>query len=565
MTRSEFIRIFDPENERDQDLIYIYFQPLRRKRRTSPLLILSVITVFFLLHGCQKKGKDDNVILITLDTQRADFISSYRSDNALTPNIDDLAHRGILYENCYSLIPITLPSHASIFFSEPPYVLKNYNNGQLLGKRRKKPSFVNIFKKQGYITGAVVSLGVLKSRFGLDEGFYTYEDNFPKGRWYLTAEEVNERVLPWLEQNKDQKFFLWIHYSDPHEPYAPPDIPDDLSVYMNDQLLGEYCLGKYVTYEIDLELGKGENRLRFEINNIHQENPEDVQARFDKLNIVTSEKEKIDIRFSEGWSDSGKGDVLLSKKVSVCSVLNDSHSRPVKFSFRGKLVLPVNAARALYKKEVEYMDEQIGKLWTILEDLELFEKTHILMVGDHGEGLGEYMIRPGNPHLGHIHFLYDAYMRVPLIIHNPHRKNKGRKEKVPVTLLDIAPTIMESVGLQELSHFQGRSLLGLEQGDEKISIFQETYKPEAIKERFALLHHPWHLIITPEDKTYELFNLREDPEEKKNIYEKKALPPDVWGLKKSLDSFARKALEEKLEIKIDDKSKEMLRALGYIR
>ena len=123
---------------------YIYFQPHKRKKKTSLLLILSSITLIFLLLGCQKKGQDDNVILITLDTQRADFISSYRSDNALTPNIDDLARRGILYENCYSLIPITLPSHASIFFSEPPYVLKNYNNGQVLGKRRKKPSFVNI-------------------------------------------------------------------------------------------------------------------------------------------------------------------------------------------------------------------------------------------------------------------------------------------------------------------------------------------------------------------------------------------------------------------------------------
>lgn len=545
---------------------HIYFQPLRRKKRTSHLLILSVITLFFLLHGCQKKGKDDNVILITLDTQRADFISSYRSDNALTPNIDDLARRGILYENCYSLIPITLPSHASIFFSEPPYVLKNYNNGQNIGKRRKKPSFVNIFKKNEYITGAFVSLGVLKSQFGLEEGFFTYDDNFPKGRWYLTAEEVNERAFPWLEQNKDQKFFLWIHYSDPHDPYAPPDIPNDLKLHLNGQLIGEYCLGKLLTYEVDLRLKKGKNKLKFEIHNIHKKNPANYQARFDKLSFVPSPEEgELSTRFSRGWSDRRKNDVLLSKRVSVIDIFNPSQTHLVKLSFRGRLVLPLEAIRALYKREVEYMDEQIGKLWAKLEDLKLFEKTHILMVGDHGEGLGDYLIRQGNPHIGHIHFLYDAYMRVPLIIHNPHGKDKGRKEKMPVTLLDIAPTIMESVGFQKLSHFQGRSLLGLEQGDEKISFFQETYKPEAIQDRFALLHHPWHLIITPEDKTYELFNLSEDPDEKKNIYERRALLPEVLSLKKNLDSFARKALEEKLEIKIDDKTKEMLRALGYIR
>lgn len=547
-------------------MFYYYFQLLKRKRWAFLFLALSVCVSAFMFHGCQKKGRDQNVILITLDTQRADYISSYSPQNASTPNIDALAQEGTLYENCYSLIPITLPSHASIFFSEPPHIIKNYNNGQNIGKRRKKPSFVNIFKKHGYATGAVVSLGVLKSNFGLGEGFYTYEEEFPKGRWYLAAEEVNQYVFPWLEQNKEQKFFLWIHYSDPHDPYAPPDSPDDLTLHLNGQLIGEYCLGKLVTYEVDLRLKKGKNKLKLEIHNIHKKNSGNYHVRFDTLDFVPPPEEGgFTTRFSRGWSDHRKNDILLSKRVSVIDIFNASQPRLVKLSFRGRLVLPLEAIKRLYKKEVEYMDGEIGKLWEKLKELDLFGKTHILMVGDHGEGLGEYPIRRDSPHVGHIHYLYDAYMRVPLIIYNPNEKKKGQREEAPVTLLDMAPTIMESVGFQKLSHFQGRSLLGLEQGDEKISFFQETYKPEAIQDRFALLHHPWHLIITPEDKTYELFNLSEDPDEKKNIYEKRALPPDVLSLKKSLDSFARKALEEKLEIKIDDKTKEMLRALGYIK
>lgn len=544
---------------------YIYFQLFRRERWAFFSLILSLIFTTFLFQGCQKRNKDGNVILITLDTQRADFISSYTSQNASTPNIDALARRGILYENCYSLIPITLPSHASIFFSEPPHLTKNYNNGQKIKNKRRRPSFVNVFRKNGYLTAAFVSLGVLKSRFGLAEGFYYYEEAFPKGRWYLTAEEVNQRVFPWLEQNKDSKFFLWIHYSDPHDPYAPPDFPDDVRVFLNDRLLGEYCLGKYITYEVDLPLEKGENTIRFEINNIYQDKTGDVEARFDKLSVNITEEEELGIRFSQGWEETERRDILLSKEMSIFSVFNDAQPRSAKLSFRGKLILPVDAVRSLYKQEVEYMDGEIGRLRTKLEELDLFEKTQIVMVGDHGEGLGEYFLRKGGPHFGHIHYLYDIYLKVPLIICNPSEKPTGRREKMPVTLLDIGPTVMHLKGFRRLPHFKGRNLFDLKSDAQSISVFEETYKPEAIRDKFAVLKHPWHLIFTPEESMYELFDLSEDPQEKENIYEEKMLAPEVVELKRNLDSFTRKALEEKLEIKIDDKTKEMLRALGYIR
>ena len=544
---------------------YNYFQSLKKMRWTSFFLFLSVISATFLFHGCQKRGQNDNVILMTLDTQRADFISSYSSGNASTPHIDALAQQGILYEKCYALIPITLPSHASIFFSEPPHIIKNYNNGQEIGTKRRRPSFVNIFKKNGYVTGAFISLGVLKSNFGLAEGFYHYEDTFPKGRWYLTAEEVNRKVFPWLEQNKDSKFFLWIHYSDPHEPYAPPDVPDDIRVFLNDRLLGEYCLGKYTTCEVDLPLKKGENTFRFEINNIYQENAQNIQVRFDMLKILTAEKKELQLRFGPGWKETAREEVMRSRDKSVFSVFIDSLPSAAKLIFRGRLNIPLDAVRSLYKREVEYMDGEIGRLREKLEELGLFGKTHIVMVGDHGEGLGEYMIRKSGPHVGHIHYLYDIYMRVPLIIWSPSEKSQGRREKMSVSLLDIGPTIMDLAGFRRLSHFKGRNLFDLKSGAQGLPLFEATYKPEAIRDKFAILKHPWHLILTPEEKVYELYNLSQDPQEKENVYDEKVLPSGVSEMKKSLDAFARKALAEKSEIKVDDKTKEMLRALGYIR
>ena len=96
--------------------------------------------------------------------------------------------------------------------------------------------------------------------FGLNQGFDTYAADFPADRWYLHAGEVNARVFPWLEAHRDGPFFLWVHYSDPHEPYAPPGAPDDLTVYVNDKLLGSYCLANYTVNTAELTLERRRHR-----------------------------------------------------------------------------------------------------------------------------------------------------------------------------------------------------------------------------------------------------------------------------------------------------------------
>jgi len=130
--------------------------------------------------------------------------------------------------------------------------------------------------------------------------------------------------------------------------------------------------------------------------------------------------------------------------------------------------------------------------------------------------------------------------------------------------MDIAPTILEIMGFKKLSSFQGRNLFSIKDGEEK-TILEETYKPEAGRNKFALLKFPWHLIITPEKREYELFDLRKDPEEKENIYKKNSLSQEVISLKQKLDSLALEILKGKQEFKIDNKTAEMLRALGYVK
>jgi len=543
-----------------------YFLRRYRKRISLFFLLFIQISSLLFLEHCQGNRPPQNFILITLDTQRADFISSYFPENASTPNIDSLAKKATLFENCWSLCPITLPAHASIFFSEPPYKIKNYNNGQVIRPKRARPSFVSLFKKNGFSTAAFVSLGVLKAEFGLNENFDLYKDDFPPDRWYLSAEEVNRNVFPWLEQNRNQRFFLWIHYSDPHDPYTPPYFPFDFKLFLNDQLVGEYCLSKYATHQVDLNLRKGKNEARLEVTNEYVQSPDSFQARFDLFEFMPSADQKnLQIEFpASDWYIRREDNVFFFRKTGIISIDNKADIRSVKLTFRGKPILPVEGSRENYRKEVEYMDGEIGKLWDKLEALHLFQNTSILIVGDHGEGLGEYMGHYGNRHVGHIHFLYDVYMRVPLIIYNPHNLKKGVRKKEFATLLDIAPTVTSTMAFKKLSNFRGRDLLSLKKG-EKWTIYEETYKPEAVRDRFALLHFPWHFIFTPEDRQFELFDLSKDPEEKENIYQEENLSPELKALRQKTQSFAQEVLKGKEDIKIDKKTEEMLRALGYIK
>ncbi len=528
------------------------------------LLLFSVFIVcIFSFSGCKHKTQN-NFVLMTLDTQRADFINAYNPGSAQTPNLDFLAKNGTLYENCFCLMPATLPSHASIFFSQPPHDLKVYNNGQVIQKSRHKISITKIFKKYSYSTAAFVSLGVLKSRFGLNDSFDLYNDDFPLQKYYITAEEVNQKLLPWLEQNKKNKFFLWVHYSDPHAPYFPPNKEKTLKISLNNKPISEFALYKTKNI-IDLKLKKGNNRLLFEVTNKLIEDPTSIHAHFDKFNTEELEKRyNIKIQFAIGWREQKSESNFACKKKAAIKIFNPDQPKIIKFPFRGKLMIPFEYKRAYYRAEVEYMDNQIGSFLTKLKDLNLYKKTNILVVGDHGEGLGEYEKNPGAPHFGHIHFLYNVYMKVPFIIYRPDSSSKAIKISDPVSLLDIAPTILGIMKFNKPSTYQGRNLIK-RKSEENNKIFMEAYRPLADKNKFGIYHYPWHLIFTPEEQIYELFNLINDPSEQNNIINESPSPPILSTLKKEINSFARKAISEKQALKIDKTDEEMLRALGYIK
>lgn len=178
-----------------------------------------------------------SILLVTIDTARADHFSSYGYQHPTTPFIDGLAREGVLFEAAYTPTPTTAPSHASLFTASYPSEHGVLKNGHVLGADR--PVLAEILQRAGYRTGAIVSSYVLAKHFGLGRGFADYDDDFTAsrssvvvGQWEgrrnvghfdRRADETTDRAIAWLRSNAGAgPFFLWVHYFDPHQPYDPP-------------------------------------------------------------------------------------------------------------------------------------------------------------------------------------------------------------------------------------------------------------------------------------------------------------------------------------------------------
>jgi choline-sulfatase len=172
-----------------------------------------------------------DIILITVDTLRADHVSCYGSKNVQTPGIDLLAHDGVLFEQAISQVPLTWPSHAAILTGTYPFAngVQDFTGQPLSNKFR---TLAESLKARGYATGAVVSSFVLDRSWGLARGFDSYDDAF-SGESFVKqkdvalverrAKESVDHALAWLEHPRGQPYFFWLHLYDPHSPYDAPE------------------------------------------------------------------------------------------------------------------------------------------------------------------------------------------------------------------------------------------------------------------------------------------------------------------------------------------------------
>jgi len=212
-------------------------QPVRRRSWlgiAAALVLAAVVFIVFLLITSGKKDlsgkcRDLNLMVITLDTTRADRIGAYGYQPAETSNIDGLAANGILFENCYAAVPLTLPSHCSLFTGRYPLGHGVRDNGTfLLGKDQL--TLAEKMKEQGFHTYALIASYVLLARFGLNQGFDLYDDSLEVNvilKNYgseIKADQVYAKFSQWFKKmNPREKFFTWIHFYDPHSPRNPPE------------------------------------------------------------------------------------------------------------------------------------------------------------------------------------------------------------------------------------------------------------------------------------------------------------------------------------------------------
>ncbi|MCB9915229.1 MAG: sulfatase-like hydrolase/transferase [Planctomycetes bacterium] len=217
-------------------------------RRATPALVL------LLLAACGASPGEvpgpRSLLLVTFDTTRADRIGCYGHPEAVTPTVDALAAHGVRFDACFSVAPVTFPSHVALMTGTLP----PYNGVRDNGVHRAVPELLTlaeILHEEGFRTAAFTAAYVLDAQFGLDQGFELYEGvrhevvSANGGVEERSAQEVNASATRWLDAlDPKQPFFLWVHYFEPHQPYPatpPPGIRDgyDGEIHRADTALGQ--------------------------------------------------------------------------------------------------------------------------------------------------------------------------------------------------------------------------------------------------------------------------------------------------------------------------------------
>ena len=198
--------------------------------------------------------KDYNVLLITIDTLRADHLPAYGYTAVKTPNLDRIAAESVRFARAFAHAPLTLPSHTSILTGRLP-ISHGVRDNAGYHLENQEITIAELLKSKGYVTSGFVSSFILDSVFNIQQGFDFYYDNFDTAEYQGMDPRAIERrggeteteLENWLDQNSSNKFFSWIHFYDPHDPYDPPEpyrseyasVPYDGEIAYTDSVIGK--------------------------------------------------------------------------------------------------------------------------------------------------------------------------------------------------------------------------------------------------------------------------------------------------------------------------------------
>jgi len=516
----------------------------------------SIVVSKAIVAGAEGTGSSHaNILFIEIDTLRADHLGCYGGD-VDTPVVDAIASRGVRFARARSHIPITGPSHASLFTSLLPMEHGVLNNAQAL--RKEFPTLAEGLRSSGRHTSAVISLGVLQRQFGFDRGFDHYGDGFPRD-WLKDAAEVTDEVLALADAGFWEPFFLWVHYADPHEPYAPSDDRyPRFDLRLDGVSIGTIDAGgRGFRFDVDLPVGDsvleivplddGEPGRVYRVDNLLLDDPDIVIEAIEGWNVIprrmsrTTYESKMPA--SVRLTNPGSSGVTTGMLVSCKKLL----SKP--------------EIREAYAGEVEFVDRQIGRLMTGLEERGLLEDTLVVFLSDHGEGLGNH------DHVGHISQLYDSLIHVPLLFSWPGRLPEGVVIDAPVSLVDVFPTVFDLMALDGPERQSGASLAPLMRGEDlpERPVIAATYRPESFSDKRAIVAEGFKYIHSWKDdqEKEELYDVVNDPGELVNLAE--ARPEILSRLRTELAGrLAEMAKSAPVEVELSDEDRAHLEALGYV-
>lgn len=339
-----------------------------------------------------------NVVMISIDTLRADRLGAYGSEDLLSPNMDALAGRGTVFGNAVSQSPWTLPSHASLLTSLYP---SRHGAGRVTTMLDESiTTLAEVLADRSYDTAAFTGGGWMSSSFGLGQGFRLFDQEAEKNlnlsympiplllKTPFSPERPDfsnlvRKAVDWLraEAKKKERFFLFIHTYNVH------------NYFFNPEKLAPYL-------------------------------------------------ERLGTRYDKGMSDIPKGPYRMGNNIIKWA--RDADEEELSYM------------KALYDAGIIYADSLLKVILDELVELDLDNETLIILTSDHGEGFD-----PGKHRLHHGGRLHNDQIMVPLIVKFPGDYGAGERVEQPVQLIDVFPTIMEYLGFQAPEDVQGRSLLSL--------------------------------------------------------------------------------------------------------
>jgi arylsulfatase A-like enzyme len=506
-----------------------------------------------------------NVILVTVDTLRADHIGAYGNPHIQTPALDQLASEGAVFETCYAQSNVTVPSHLTILSS-----LSTMDHG-VLGNGGPLPDPVltlpQIFADAGYRTAAIVSAKHLGPEFAVGSSLTALDYYHAPRRLSepAAADETNTHLFRWMGSSCAEPFFIWVHYWDPHMPYAPPGDFDRM-YYDGDPYDERHTSMHGVTQA-------WHHYERRPLGALLETHRDEVQALQDTLDVDrTTLKELILERqdLARYTSDPGEAAALRARLDGLAQLIRANLPLQPGLAAWLTQVRDLKFPQAQYAGEVSYVDQAVGALRAELERLGIADRTIVIITGDHGESLGEHGIYFG--HAG----MYDTTLRVPLLMWAPGRIGVGRHSDI-VSGLDVAPTILHLAGLPLPPTMQGRNVFADPDPGAEATVVSVANHGRQIMMREGR----WKLVRTLESFYYvdgfapragdiELYDLQVDPHELVNLATRRA--DIVARLGTQLDSWLAERTTNGRPgrgsgggtPRLSREQRDGLRALGYV-